>query len=176
MSGIFRRSVRRRMRLANMFVKLILQRALTLRQFRAVSGELRLENARRTGHALRLNRNGSEPTCDTEKRTRHWRTRPQDTPSQLRAMNLHFNCAQFPGRNSPRAPVRFSAADFSFFQFFRAFPQEVPIIHSFCTKRRGFSVAMKSTIKHSACRHSEMFLRVLPGIAAEPAVPEDSRG
>jgi hypothetical protein len=72
--------------------------------------------------------------------------------------------------------LRASENAIGFFQFFRAFPQEVPVIHSFCTNARGFSVAMKSVIKHSACRHSEMFLTVLPGIAAEPAVPEGSRG
>jgi hypothetical protein len=66
--------------------------------------------------------------------------------------------------------------DFDFVQFFRVFPQEVPVIHSFCTNASGFSVAIKTTIKQSACRHSETFLRVLPGIAAEPAVPGDSRG
>lgn len=163
---------------ADMLVELRLQGPLTLGEFRTVPAEMSFECRGRTSRTLRFEGNGSQPAGDAKEWALHMRTLIQDTrivrPVRRLAVRRMISA---PGAMQPEySLVRANENDLVFFQFFRAFPQEVPIIHSFCTKRRGFSVAVKRVIKHSACRHSEMFLRVLPGIAAEPAVPEDSRG
>jgi hypothetical protein len=54
-----------------MFVELSLQRRLTLREFRPMADELRLEHSLRTCGALRLDRDGSKPACHAKKWTLH---------------------------------------------------------------------------------------------------------
>jgi hypothetical protein len=88
------------MRLAHMFVELILQGYLALCEFRPMAGELSFEHALGTRGTLSLDRDGSEPACHTKKWTLH---------NEFHS-SIHGSCVKFPGTQNSRVQERNSVS------------------------------------------------------------------